>query len=279
MTLEELVAGADDLIALPRIYLRLNSMLDDPRYGTGDIARVISHDPVLAGRLLGMANSVSAHKGTVIESTSVAVSIIGTRQLRDLLLATTVARTFSQIDHDWVDLADFWHHSVYCGILSRLLAVRWEVPDPESLFIAGLMHDIGEILIYQKLPEAAREILMVIANTTQAGYEVEREHLGFDHAELGGALLRHWGVSERLCAAVGGHHRPGESGYPHESRVVAVPNRLASNLEPGHKLAAPRVQPSDLGLDADAVEALQLQADVEAVQVFTTLFTGTPLAR
>lgn len=271
------------LISLPRAYHRINEMLDDDRYGAADIGRVISSDPALTARLLRMVNSAYYGLPSRIDTVPLAISVLGTRSLHELLLATSVASAFERIDTRLVDVADFWHHSIYCGILARLLAKEMRIAESEQVFIAGLLHDIGKLAIYNELPEQAAQTLTRAAESTTPLFEVEQEILGFSHAEVGGALLRHWELPAVYREAVAFHHQPGRSvDYVDETCLVHIANALTKKVEPGHKaltneesipyvdeLAAQRF-PLTRGL----VDELRIEADLQSIEVYGTLFGG-----
>lgn len=283
MTPEELVESAGVLISLPRAYQRISEMLDDPRYSTSDIGRVIGHEPALAARVLRLANSSYHGVTNKIDSIPAAIHVLGTRNLRDMLLATSVARAFARINTHLVDVADFWHHSIYCGILARLLGQRLKLDCGEQLFVAGLLHDLGKLVLYLQLPEQSEQILQEAARSGEPIERLEQQRLGFDHAAVGQALLTSWELPELYCDVAGYHHSPERSRYPLETGVVHVANALTEQVEPGHKLGsaagAPKLHPQAAALtslDPELIEELRLRADVESVQVFTTLFSSTP---
>ncbi len=285
MTPHELVSGAGELISLPRAYHRVNEMLDDPRYGPVDIGHVIGHEPALTARLLRLANSAALRLPTKVDSVPMAITVLGTRSLRELLLATAVATAFERINTKLVDVADFWHHSIYCGMLTRLLSRRLGWANSEQVFIGGLLHDLGKLVIYHQLPYQASQVLTQIKRSQQPAYLIERELLGFDHARVGEALLKSWDLPEIFCEIVAHHHEPqASSAYARETQLVYLANSLCKKIEPGHKLGDNergdevlcRQVAVQLGLSGEAMEELMLQADVQSIELFGTLFSGTP---
>jgi putative nucleotidyltransferase with HDIG domain len=287
MTPEELVAGTGPLVSLPRAYHRISEMLDDPRYGIGDIGRVIGHEPALTARVLRLANSAYYRLPEKVDSITLAISVLGTRNLRDLLLATSVASAFARIDTGLVDVADFWHHSIYCGILARLLGKRLKAGSGEQLFVAGLLHDIGKLVIYQNMPEQAGQIIAESASTGEPVCLIERARLGFDHGEVGQALLQSWGLPDLFSAVAANHHQPRrDQPFAHESALVHIANQLSKPVEPGHKLrrgtTTPALHPDAaalIDLQPELAEELKLEADVQSIEVFSTLFSGAAVAR
>lgn len=176
MTPDKIAANTASLASLPRAYHRIDEMLADARYGPADIGRVIRHEPTLTARLLRMANSAYFGVAMRIDTVPLAISVLGTKALHELVLATCVASAFTRIDTRLVDVADFWHHSVYCGIMARLLSKRLRIAESEQIFVAGLLHDIGKLAIYHQLPEQTEHVLSRFADSGAPLYEVEPGH-------------------------------------------------------------------------------------------------------
>src|SRR3569832_1250973 len=150
---KELVTGAIELASLPEVFLRVNEMIDSPRYAAADIGHVISRDPGLTTRLLKIAISAFYSFPSQIDSVSRAITIIGTRELRDLILATSVARLFIGLPNDLVSMDEFWRHSVCCGLAARALAAQRGVCLFVCFFVVGLLFVIGSLLLNRKNPE------------------------------------------------------------------------------------------------------------------------------
>jgi putative nucleotidyltransferase with HDIG domain len=286
MTPEAIASRIVNLISLPRAYHRITEMLADERYGAADIAKVVSHEPALTARLLRMVNSAYYNLPTRVETVPMAINVLGTRALQELVLATSVASAFNRIDTRLVDVADFWHHSIYCGIMARLLSKRLKLAASEQAFIGGLLHDIGKLALYHEAPEKAEEALARFAGSGRPLFQAEEEILGFNHADIGEALLRAWELPEVYREVVGCHHHPNRSrDYHDETCLVHAANALSKKVEPGHKVPTdegdvPILDPSAaerVPLTAELIEELRIDADVQAIEVYGTLFGGTGL--
>ncbi len=286
MTADKIAAHTASLASLPRAYHRINEMLADTRYGAADIGEVIRHEPALTARLLRLVNSAYFGLATRIDSVPLAISVIGTKALHELLLATCIASAFARIDTRLVDVADFWHHSVYCGIMARLLSKRLRIATSEQIFVAGLLHDIGKLAIYHQLPEQAEQILFRFADSNAPLYQVEREVLGFTHAAVGEALLHRWGLPAVFCEVTAYHHHPDLSQhYRDESWVVHIADALSAKVEPGHKItrghtALPTFEPNtrpQIPLTESLTEELAADADTQSIEVYGMLFGSLPL--
>ena len=149
---ETLVDGTVGLVSLPEISMKINEMVDDPKCSAAHIGKVIGKDAALTARLLKIVNSAFYRFPSRVETVSRAITIIGYRELRDLVFAATVSGIFERISNDLVNLDSFWRHGIYSGILSRIIANNCQVLHSERLFVAGLMHDIGQLIMSYKLP-------------------------------------------------------------------------------------------------------------------------------
>jgi len=216
------------LPSLPASFVRAKQCIDDPNSSLAAVGVVIAHDPALSARLLRLANSAFFGYAARVDTVPRAVILLGTQQVHDLLLATSVATAFQGIPPELVDMSAFWRNSVRCAVAARLLAARCNVLDSERLFVEGLLYDVGHLLMYQALPELAAEAL---ARARAAGRDpsvVERELIGFDYAALGAELLAAWKLPESLVEAVRHHLDPWRAErFPLEAAIVHVASRIA----------------------------------------------------
>lgn len=253
MTPEELVSNNTRMVSLPEVCIQVQALADSPHSTAADIGEVVGKDTALTTRLLKLVNSAFYGVPARIDTISRAVNLIGLRELRNLTLAASAAEVFAGIPVKLVDMAAFWQHSVYCGLLSRNLAQHCHVLHSERLFTAGLLHDIGRLLMYMKLPE---ETAQAMQQHLESGHDIcaiEEELIGFDHTEVGHALLAHWNLPPNLCAAVRYHHRPQEAHDAHlESALLhigdAVSHCAQSSKDP---LGSPFYDPYGALLDSD----------------------------
>ena len=205
---QDLVRGTVKLVSLPEVFIKVNSMVDDPTCSASDIGKYISKDPALTAKLLKIANSPLYGFPSRIDTVSRSITVIGTRGLRDLILASSTIAAFAKFDSDLIDINRFWSHSLYCGVLARLLATKCNALHTEPFFVSGLLHDIGKLIIHSKLPEMARKVHMREDESNLARYELENEVIGFSHATVGSALLRAWKLPVNIQDAVEHHHTP-----------------------------------------------------------------------
>ena len=233
-TASDLVQDISGLITLPDVYLRISRLLDDPNSGTADIAKAVSQDPSFTLRLLKVANSALYRRPSGIGTVAKAVSLIGTAQIRNLALSMSVAKSFAGLPNDLVSMENFWKHSLYCALIARHLGRLARRCDPDTLFTAGLLHDIGELVLFNRRPFEATDALLAVQDSDAAMqvFEAEQQTLGFDHSDVGGALARQWNLPPLLEECIAHHHDiAGAQRHPREVALVHIANILALMAE------------------------------------------------
>lgn len=235
-----LVDEVSELFSVPVIYHRLADLLDnlDPGIGRDEIADVISHDPALTARVLKLANSTRQPPSKQIDTVYDAVDAISDDDLKTLNDTTTAIDAFSQVDTDLVDMDDFWNHSVCCGLAARMLAEKCQLAEPDRVFVAGVLHDIGQLVIYHTVPSLARRVLERAGQPEAYRYRAEKEVMGITHAQVGAELLDGWGFPEYLVEAVKYHHEPHKArNYPVETALVHISTSVVNRIEPSWKMS------------------------------------------
>ncbi len=194
-----------DLVTLPEIYLKVRDLLDDPHSSLADIAQVISVDPGLASRILRIANSAFCGFAATIATVPHAMSLLGTQQIHDLVLATSIARAFSGIPEKLVNMEQFWRTSVMCGAHAKIIADNSGILDSERIFTIGLLAHVGRLVLYLKLPAVMREAHQDALQNAISVPEALESRLGFDDAAVAGELLFAWKMPESLVEPVRQH--------------------------------------------------------------------------
>ena len=225
ITPQALVSNVEDLISLPEVYFGIRNVINDPTSSFAEVAEVVSQDPNIAARILRITNSSFFGFATEIETVTRAITIMGLSQLNDLVLATTVVHAFKGVPNDLIDMKHFWIRSVFCGSVARLLASCCNVLDSERLFVSGILHDLGHLLIYSKLPVEAASILTRAKQEHKNVVQLEREILGWDYALVSGELLQAWKLPASHIETVACHTDLGRAG---EFRLDAAIVHIAS---------------------------------------------------
>lgn len=235
LTPQALVNKSLELVSAPTTYAKLDALISDPDSAIDDISAIINTDPALTTRLLKIVNSPYYGFPSQIKTISRAITIIGTRELTHLVLATSVMNAFRGIPANLMDMDTFWRHSLASAITARYLAEATHQSNPEQYFIAGLLHNIGSLVLYQSVPELAREAI----NSARFGHEVlheaEKRIIGFDHGEVGAILIQNWRLPDSLAQVARYHHQPANAEQDAmEVAIVHIADVLVSSVPFGH---------------------------------------------
>lgn len=263
MTLTSNAAGYKDraletLGQLPPFSPVLNKLLaslakDDVSFS--DLGDWIEKDTVLAGNVLRLVNSAAYGRRATVSSVRHAIAILGLVKLRNTALGLSVCRMWTQVrtPKGW-STARFNLHGAACAVMADLLAQHRPTIYPEGAFIAGLMHDLGRLLIALGLPDQHNAIQQIQAATGRTMVECEEEVLGFRHAQLSEAALLKWNLPQPICDAVARHHA---ANLPADSLAFAV--QLADTFVNRHGIAI--AAPPSNAEPVTPEQAIQVLAD------------------
>jgi putative nucleotidyltransferase with HDIG domain len=230
---ETIVARVGTLASLPNIYFQVDKAINHPSSSTARIGAILSYDQALCARLLRIANSAFYGFSRRVEGIEDAVRIIGTRQLQDLVLATVVLSQFKGIDSNLVSMKSFWRHSLACSIAARAMARLRRESNLERFFVAGLLHDIGSLAMYQILPERSQLALERHRDSDKPLEETERAVFGCDHAAVGAALMTSWTLPPFFRDTTANHHSAGPHGHTPATAVIHLADLLVQSLDLG----------------------------------------------
>ncbi|MEW5958863.1 MAG: HDOD domain-containing protein [Chloroflexota bacterium] len=200
--------------SLPQATLRALQIIDDPNYSVIELARVIGMDQTLAARALQWANSPFYGLRYKVSTLEHAIMVMGTRAMQGLLLAIAVREKLSQKMPGYgLGKGDLWRHSVAVAAGSRWLAKSQKCPNPDQVFVAGLLHDIGKLMLDELLRHEPNWQIEWTRLQEQGTSFVELEHwlTGMDHAQLGGQIAKSWNLPGVLIEAITYHHHPDQA--------------------------------------------------------------------
>ena len=207
-TADEVISEVDALVSPPSVCVKLYNQIHCSKASAKDIGETLEFDPNLVARVLKIANSAAYSFPSQISSVSKAVTIIGTEALCNLVMAIAAVRSFSKLNGGLCSIEDFWHHSVYVALCSRHLARECKLPDADSFFIAGLLHDVGIPILYGNRPGLSERIQPYFNQGEDHLVTQERTEFEFDHALIGAKLLSSWCLPPILIKAISAHHGP-----------------------------------------------------------------------
>ncbi len=276
--LKELVRDAGELVSFPEVYQRVAAVIDDPRTSAADVAAIIGQDPALTVRLLRIANSPLHGLSGKVDSVVRAISVMGLQRLRELVLASSASTVLTGIPNEMFVIEDFWQHSIYCGLAAQYLA-EYKGIGADFIFVAGLLHDIGQLVLFNRFPGQVQVALELSMHPDEGleMYQAERKVFGFDHAQLGGELLCAWHLPVRLQECVRYHHDPaGAESYPVEAAIVHIANAVANMVALG-EITAERIDPrawAITGLEWGVIDGTVQDAEARISQVRAELGLG-----
>ncbi len=271
LTPQALITGSVEINSLPEIFTQINELVDDPYCSVNDISKVVLTDPSLTARLLKLVNSPFYGFPSEISTISRAVAVIGMQELRDLVLATSVTRMFKGIPSDLVNMTEFWHQSVYCGLVARAIATRINGTNREKLFVAGMLHRIGSLVLYKKTPELSREALSRAQFSGEVLYQAERDVFGFDYASVSGELLRQWKLPNSLRNSVENHISPSShDDFTTDTAVIHLASLVATALQSESEEVIPSLDEPAWKHAGCAVELLDAAIEEANIQISET---------
>lgn len=273
----EVVKQEMDLASLPNIFYQISESLKNPRSSAAYVAEVISKDVALSAKLLKMVNTPFYGFPSKIDTLSRAVTIVGTNQLSNLALGVSVITAFENVPEEFFTLKEFWLHSVTCGIVARLLAGITGLPGDEKFFVAGLLHDIGRLVMLKNHPKASTEVLRPAKVGRRSLTEVERGVWGCTHADIGGRMLKSWRLPAFLEVLVLHHHNPLEAAMPKEAAIIHMADFITHGLSIGSSGASlvPELNTNAwqlLKLSPSDLSTISRQAERQANDVMAAFF-------
>lgn len=239
-SLPALLARRPALTTPPEVVQRLSDLVTSDDATPDDVARVIQHDTYLTAAVLRIANSPLHAPLVPVETVQRAVMMLGMRQILSLVTAASLMRLMSP--RDVAARRTFWRHAVCAAMTARALAVACGGADPGRAFVAGMLHDIGHLLVMGNLPEFAAQIARRATDNNMPLQMAEHDLLGYDHCDIGRRLLTEWRLGEAVADAAGTHHGVDALGWPDINLYVHLGDVIAVGLGyhmPGDELVRP----------------------------------------
>ncbi len=207
LTISDLLKGDVHLASPPNIYFALQKVVADPNKSITDAGFIIEKDPGLTMRLLKIVNSAFFGFPAQINTISRAITVIGLTELQNLVLATIIIDKFSALPGGLPSMHEFWARSLRCALLAKELCAYWKMDaEADSMFVCGLLHDIGQLVFYLRIPVLAREVGLLIESTGADEIETENQLIGFNHYQAGAELARSWHLPEIIVETIAEHN-------------------------------------------------------------------------
>jgi HD-like signal output (HDOD) protein len=250
------IARSDNLPMLSQVASSALRLADDPNGSPRVLGRLIEQDPAIAAKVLRVANS-AAYGNTHIASITGALSMLGMNTIRALVVAIAYQQAIAGKQQSMLfSKLDFWQHSLAVGIAARILGKIKMPSDAEELYLTGLIHDVGYLVLDRFEPEQL-DICIKIARAAQLElHQAELKVLGFTHAEVGGLLAEKWGMAPAMVAPVAFHHRPmADTEHFAKTSIIAAADVLA------HQCGYRNNSPATVTPDDSALTSIDLPAE------------------
>ena len=226
------ISNIRNLPTPPVVFHQIQKVINDPNVSAAQVASILAEDPAMSAKVLRLTNSAFYGLSKEIESVKQAVVIVGFEAIKNLVLSASVLDMFKgkNIDQEYQD--KFWRHSLSTAFCCRLLARKLRkngIVDPDSAFSAGLLHDVGKLIICCFL-ESEHAKFLEERNKDQKSLDIEIEErvLGYTHAQIGGFLAVQWKIPHKLTEAISYHHQPNESAEDNQiAQVVYLGNYIS----------------------------------------------------
>ncbi len=205
--LRNIIMTTRDLPAMPLVAAKVLELSSDPNTSAQKLQQVIADDQAMTARILKIANSAMYSCSRKIKTLTEAIVMLGFNSIRSLVV-TSAARNLYNTNSSKTGLKErlLWEHSIGTAFACRILAQEHAPNLTEEAFLAGLMHDIGKLVLNQKVPREFDEIVQVVYNENKDFHTTEKEILGFDHTHVGALLVNKWKLSPVLEEAIRHHH-------------------------------------------------------------------------
>ena len=215
---------------IPSIVFELNEVIANPLSSAEDIAQVVHRSPSLTALLLKIVNSPFYGFPSKIDKISLAVTLIGTREISGLALGISLISLFNNIPEEILSMHSFLRHSLACGIISRILAAHRSLHQTEQLFVSGLLHDLGRLILYSYFPKESLNLLSRARSSETLLFMQENDDLGYNHTHLIKHLLQMWKLPMVLENNVFFHHSPLEAQQPIPATLVHMADIITNGL-------------------------------------------------
>ncbi|NRR31304.1 HDOD domain-containing protein [Oxalobacteraceae bacterium] len=230
LSYDDVVRNLDDLPSLPAVVMELLNSIDQEDIDISVLAKKVSHDQALTAKTLRLANSSLYGLQVKVTTIQQAITYLGFQTTRNLITAAAVTGCFAETHCPGFDHKGFWRHSIATAACAKVLARQMRF-NQDYAFTAGLLHDIGRLVLVSCFPKQYAEAIAYRNEHDCYPLEAERAVLGIDHVVAGMALAEHWNFSDTMRLAIGGHHEPETPGAGFLAAIINVADAIVHALD------------------------------------------------
>ncbi|MEK8023811.1 MAG: HDOD domain-containing protein [Candidatus Hydrogenedentota bacterium] len=258
--IRRVVDRIQNLPTLPTVVMQIMKLVNNPSSNAQDVQVILHRDQSLTTTVMKLVNSSFYGYAGKITTLQQAVVILGFETIKSVALSATVFSAFSKTGRAEFDRSAFWQHSIATAVAARLLAHEAKLKLAEEAFVAGIIHDIGKVVMDEYAPELFDQVIAHAREHDTLLYEAERAVLGFSHAQLGRWLGTKWGLPYPLIDAIFYHHQPANAQKaPQLTALVHIGDILARTckLGSGGDAKVPPLDPAAWSLVGISEQALR----------------------
>lgn len=230
LSYDDVVRNLDDLPSLPAVVMELLNSIDQDDVDISVLAKRVSYDQALTAKTLRLANSSLYGLQVKVTTIQQAITYLGFQTTRNLITAAAVTGCFAEGHCPGFDHKAFWRHSIATAACAKVLARQMRF-NQDYAFTAGLLHDIGRLVLVSCFPNQYSITLAYREEHDCYLLEAERKVLGVDHVDAGMALAEHWNFSDTMRLAIGGHHDPEAPGAGFLAAIIHVADAIVHALD------------------------------------------------
>lgn len=275
LSLDDIVSKLQDLPSLPAVVMELLTSIDQEDVDISVLAKKVSHDQALTAKTLRLANASVYGLQVKVTTIQQAITFLGFQTTRNIITAAAVTGCFAAGKCAGFNDRAFWRHSIATAACARVLARRMRF-NQDYAFTAGLLHDIGRLVLVSTYPERYAAAIAYRAAKDVDMQCAEREVLGVDHVMAGVALAEHWNFSDTMRLAIAHHHSPEQSGAGFLATIIHVANAIVHALDVAREEddLVPHVSPvawTALGLNEESYLHVFRETELQFDEIATVL--------
>ncbi|WP_044346977.1 HDOD domain-containing protein [Dethiosulfatarculus sandiegensis] len=205
--IKRILKQVDHLPGVPAVLQQVLSLVNDPEFSFEELVEVVRVDPGITAHVLKVCNSPYYGLTRKVSSLQQAMTYLGVNKVVDIILTSEVVSYYKNDQTGYrLKGGELWRHSVAVALLAQEMGKQYGYKDLSTLFTAGLLHDVGKLILSEFVEEEFKEILRLVKEEGMSFPEAERKVLGVDHALLGAKVVRSWNFPEPIIRAIAYHH-------------------------------------------------------------------------